>query len=822
MEHLKRRIRAFLIPLLWGVEILSGIPFIVISLMWVLKIPLPEIEGLPVIEHEPLLEFLFAIFATGGIILGPIYLFIKEKKPETQSQQLTQITQKDLMDRLLDQDRGFQITVEPREPAKLAPVAPDAATPTAPAAAAAPRLTGFDTYELEYYPLLRSLPLAGRVDELSQIKTAPQEAIVQIVAIGGRGKSRLAYEAATTAGGAVWHRMTAASDAEEALAALKRHLGLPREADADTTYAALAARPTLLVLDNAEDVPAGDPRRAGYLNLMSRARAAGARVLLTSRVEWKELKPRKVIDLDPLPEDPALRAAQAMNTALEAGASEADLKRIVAGAKGHPRLMEWVLNQIGGEHIGAKTALHDLETLQSQDAQAALDEMVLKTLAQMEREARDGGAAAQALRLWCVFRGSFTLAAAVAIFKSPLPAAQDNLPLTNTPRAAESERGFRGEAPSPAPSRLRETARMERGVGGEVPTPASGSETRQRPGGEASDSAEGEAERLLATLRSWKFVRKLTEDRYALDEIVIQAIEATGQVPDGAAQAHFDHYEAQLGDYDRNNKPENHPAITADLDNVEAALAWGWVAAPKRTVDWVDALRFYLQLSYQYERWRRLTERAIKVAQTQRYQYGEAYALCALGDLDLMEDRYGEARANYQEALVAYRAIPSRLGEAHTLRALGDLDRMEARYGEARANYQAALVAYRAIPDRLGEANTLRGLATLEQAEEKWEPALAYFEQATDIYRKLPDEYSVCIVLTDRIPSLLALGRHDEAISGAIGALNYDVSVGAHQAVKVDMQEIQKLRQQVGATVFDAAWSRVTANQALPAWLVEG
>jgi len=395
-----------------------------------------------------------------------------------------------------------------------------------------------------------------------------------------------------------------------------------------------------------------------------------------------------------------------------------------------------------------------------------------------------------------------------------------------------------------------------------VPTPASGSETRQRPGGEASDSAEGEAERLLATLRSWKFVRKLTEDRYALDEIVIQAIEATGQVPDGAAQAHFDHYEAQLGDYDRNNKPENHPAITADLDNVEAALAWGWVAAPKRTVDWVDALRFYLQLSYQYERWRRLTERAIKVAQTQRYQYGEAYALCALGDLDLMEDRYGEARANYQEALVAYRAIPdrlgeahtrkalgeldymearygearanyqealvayraipSRLGEAHTLRALGDLDRMEARYGEARANYQAALVAYRAIPDRLGEANTLRGLATLEQAEEKWEPALAYFEQATDIYRKLPDEYSVCIVLTDRIPSLLALGRHDEAISGAIGALNYDVSVGAHQAVKVDMQEIQKLRQQVGATVFDAAWSRVTANQALPAWLVEG
>ncbi|HUN10947.1 MAG TPA: hypothetical protein PLE50_01565, partial [Rhabdaerophilum sp.] len=62
--------------------------------------------------------------------------------------------------------------------------APDATTP---AAAHAPRLTGFDAYELEYYPLLRHLPLAGRADELSQINEALPKAIVQVVAIGGRG-----------------------------------------------------------------------------------------------------------------------------------------------------------------------------------------------------------------------------------------------------------------------------------------------------------------------------------------------------------------------------------------------------------------------------------------------------------------------------------------------------------------------------------------------------------------------------------------------------------------------------------------------------------
>ncbi|HUN10946.1 MAG TPA: hypothetical protein PLE50_01560, partial [Rhabdaerophilum sp.] len=110
------------------------------------------------------------------------------------------------------------------------------------------------------------------------------------------------------------------------------------EADAETTYTALTARPCLLVLDNAEDVPAGDSRRAGYLTLMSRARGAGACVLLTSRVEWKELKPRKVIDLYPLPDDPALRAAQAILGLVDAGTGGRGAgKTAVAGLAGIQR-----------------------------------------------------------------------------------------------------------------------------------------------------------------------------------------------------------------------------------------------------------------------------------------------------------------------------------------------------------------------------------------------------------------------------------------------------------------------------------------------------
>jgi tetratricopeptide (TPR) repeat protein len=146
---------------------------------------------------------------------------------------------------------------------------------------------------------------------------------------------------------------------------------------------------------------------------------------------------------------------------------------------------------------------------------------------------------------------------------------------------------------------------------------------------------------------------------------------------------------------------------------------------------------------------------------------------------------------------------------------------MEAQYAAARANYALALTAFRALPDRLGEANTLRGMASVEQAEKHWQAALGYFEQAGDIYRSLPDEYSFCIVLTERIPSLVALSRHEEAVAGAIRAFNYDVSIGAHQAIRVDMRDLKNLKAQIGSEAFDAAWEATTDGQPQPEWLAE-
>ncbi len=246
-----------------------------------------------------------------------------------------------------------------------------------------------------------------------------------------------------------------------------------------------------------------------------------------------------------------------------------------------------------------------------------------------------------------------------------------------------------------------------------------------------------------------------------------------------ALKRHFEHYERLHADYDANIDEMRHPQITADFENVQAALAWGSEHEHRRAAYMTYALEYYMQLHQALTTRRTLLTQGYEAAAKANSSAGQAYTLKALGDLEVREDHYEAARQNYTAALTLFAALHERLGQAYTqtalgllehredhydaarqhysdalalfevihskggqadtLRALGDLEVMETHYDAARRSYDAALVLYEAIPWRLGNANTLRALGDLERRESHYEAARQRYKAALVLYEAILD-----------------------------------------------------------------------------------
>ncbi len=270
---------------------------------------------------------------------------------------------------------------------------------------------------------LTRIPISGRDPDLSEIKGLLKTQPVAIVGVGGLGKSRLAAEIVLTqeeVHGAVWHQASELSRAEEVIELLREHLALDPATERADVLKQLKTRRRLIVLDNAEDVAAGDPRRADYVRLVDELGASGARVLLTSRVEWDDLDLCRAYH--PRTLDPEAAQEIVVNMAREFGV-QADLRpqaeSIARAAHLHPRLIEWAVRQM--IRFPAVKVLGDLDEFKGLKAQEALDEMIRKTLRQMESSEGQGKAATAALRRLNVCRGGFTYAAAEKIALTPNP-----------------------------------------------------------------------------------------------------------------------------------------------------------------------------------------------------------------------------------------------------------------------------------------------------------------------------------------------------------------------------------------------------------------
>ncbi|MBN1202172.1 MAG: TIR domain-containing protein [Anaerolineae bacterium] len=262
-------------------------------------------------------------------------------------------------------------------------------------------------------PRLLRVPITGRDHALRRIKEKLQDGPTMIIAVGGAGKSRLAAELALGmdgVNGAIWHTCSDITRPDDVLAALRTHARLDPTASRDEVFGWLRGHPRLVVLDNAESVPADC--RADCAKLANELFSAGAHVLLTSRGAWKGVPGFELVNTHRprrLPQEPAQQIVLNMAQAWEVPHDlEPYAERIASAARQHPRLIEWAVRKMGS--FEPQKVIRELKELKSKSVQAATKEMIGRTLDQMTGEAGPGAAAA--LRRLAVCRGGFSYHAA--------------------------------------------------------------------------------------------------------------------------------------------------------------------------------------------------------------------------------------------------------------------------------------------------------------------------------------------------------------------------------------------------------------------------
>jgi tetratricopeptide (TPR) repeat protein len=150
----------------------------------------------------------------------------------------------------------------------------------------------------------------------------------------------------------------------------------------------------------------------------------------------------------------------------------------------------------------------------------------------------------------------------------------------------------------------------------------------------------------------------------------------------------------------------------------------------------------------------RLDDHAVQAAAHR--ELGQAHACC---------ERYAEALASFQQALILYQNLGDRNGQAHTHLALGWISEQQNRYTQALNHGQRALRLYHAISHRIGEARALNNLGWYHAQLGDYQQALNYCEQALDIQHKLDDRVGAAETLDSLGYIHHHLGHHDKAIS---------------------------------------------------------
>ncbi|MCE7982281.1 MAG: hypothetical protein DYG89_13885 [Caldilinea sp. CFX5] len=264
---------------------------------------------------------------------------------------------------------------------------------------------------------------------------------------------------------------------------------------------------------------------------------------------------------------------------------------------------------------------------------------------------------------------------------------------------------------------------------------------------------------VLATAATWYGkAGEQAANGYANHDAVRYFSRALELTPDTQPEVHFDLLSGRQAVYERLGENEARRNDITTLQKIAEQLpdvSYAAQAALKLTD--------YLCLKCDYKAANSIIQRAA----LQASERADPRLLTEIhywwGRVCWLQGDYGAATEHLERALRLARSSQYPFGEALTLTDLGTLFFYQGNYGDARKQLADALPIYRALAKRQGEGGALAMLGSLASQSAEYEAALSYFVQAQEIFQAIGYSYGLGFIWGNLGLNYSYVGLYDEA-----------------------------------------------------------
>jgi predicted ATPase/DNA-binding SARP family transcriptional activator len=659
-------------------------------------------------------------------------------------------------------------------------------------------------------PTPRTALIGRERDEEEVVALLMQSRLVTLTGTGGVGKTRLALRVAEVMadefeGGVAFVSLAALADPAGVPETVRQAIGVPNPPDAarrpliEVLSDHLRPRRLLLTLDNCEHVLDACATLADALL----SACPGVRILATSRqtlgIRGESVYRVPSLALPPLSVTEADYADYAAARLFADRARDADFGFRVTS--GNAPTLARVCRRLDGIPLALELAAARVRVLSVEEIDSRLGDQ-FRLLTGGDRSALPRQRTLRGALDWSwnllraseqaflarlsVFAGGCTLAAAEAVGDAP-----DVLDLLTALIDKSLVTADRGDGEGATRYRLLETVRQY--------------------AGERLDER-GSAEREAARARHQAFFGKWVAD-----------LLPTGELNDGATirlmERELDNLRAAL-DWRGESEAERRKAAPRALA-LAASMGTFW-RATARPREGAERLREVLAFA----------EATLEGDESEAYRVAWARATGERAALARELGDYPEARALFEQALIAYQQSGNRERVAFTYREMGMLAWLQSDFPRAESLLAEALGVYRALDDRRNIARSFTALGIIAGERGNLTDAASYFGQALPVLREIGEPRPVAVTLSNfsivmqqrgdfaaaremAEESLAILREMGDQHSVAVLLLNLGIRAGDggdYQAARQKIEEALRLFREIGIKVGEASALRGLAS----------